>query len=213
MFHTEIRKINNNQYIIRYLQQPSQLPVTCGQFIHLLKINELFRQTVNQSIINVPLGAFFFESRVLNNQEHSNQPFFWVAISTKFLNPISKPGPFVKYFTGKSPIVVFPSLNQNTLLVVPDGKYDLIENIQQNIVHLKQFCKLGSSLTIDDFWKEIALTATDFKGNYWLKTHGHGVNYLHFRVQPNIDLFSLAILKEVANCNQFYREQFSKDKF
>lgn len=82
-------------------------------------------------------------------------------------------------------VVHFPSVTGSSELIIPNP---LKSDIAIKFTHMRNFMKYtsGDNKMRLAFWATVAQTAIQFLKKYgiiYLKTHGHGVNYFHFRLQ------------------------------
>jgi len=196
----EYINIDDNSYIVQFKNTVTNKIVTASHFINLLNSSSFFRTVVNNSISRSKFPGLFFEGMPINNT-NLNAPYFYFAIKTEFENILPDPTPFLKYFKDPTQKVsAFQSLSGNTLISPFPINYS-------KFLHIKTFCKYATPDVVDSFWKKIGQEAIKKlnSGTIWFKTHGHDVNYVHFRIQNNTKLFvKNLILKDVNTALNFY---------
>ena len=207
MYSYQILPINKNSYLVRYLSDTAVLSVV--EFVNLLAKSNKFREVVNQSVMSIPLEAFYFES-VPMSAISGSLDFFWIAEKTIFgKNKKANPEPFLQYFEKSRKKVIKFMSPSGTILISPNS----IGNFEQ-FLHLKSFCQYATKIVIDQFWKmignetkkilQIKRSKITTNQTWWLKTHGHAVDYLHFRIQKNTNLFVTQDLFDEYHAYQFY---------
>ena len=174
------------------------------QFLHLLKKNDTFITVVNESIIDIPYSAIYYEGCPMNDLDRS---YFYVAVKTDFGKIKADYSKFNQHF--KDPtidIVSFKSHSGNTMISpYPDKNYT-------DYLHLKMFCQKADKNLIFKFWKKIGKKTIKMLKEHpvvWMKTHGFAVHYLHFRIQKSSTLYVTKELNEIDSAYKLYCESFA----
>jgi hypothetical protein len=147
------------------------------------------------------------------NATNLNDPYFFIASKTIFPNIDADPSSFKSKFllhADGQVTAVFPNLGKDCILIVPypRGHY-------QGFLHLKQYIQKSDLISRDDFWKNIGAVSKQLLSDgktIYLKTHGHGVHYVHFRIQINNKYYVTAELATIDSSRQFYQKYFNSGK-
>jgi hypothetical protein len=201
-----INKIDHNKYILNYIIYDK--PLTCKEFLDKLRTTQCsppdykLIYTINKSIKDLPFKAIYFESPPIN-KDTLNKPFFWVAVNAYFPYQKADPLKFMEYFDTDRKVASFKDLSGTILLVSPrpDTHYE-------KFLHLKQYIKYGSTESKNIFWNTIANDAyylISLGNTIYLKTHGHGVPYVHFRIQLTPKYYMTHQLKTVKDSYKLYK--------
>lgn len=217
-----INKIDENKYILNYIIHDK--PLTCREFFNKLRTTKCspvdnrtkanlltdpncipdykLIYTINKSIRDLPFKAIYFESPPIN-KDTFDKPFFWVAVNAYFPYQKADPLRFMEYFDTDRKVASFKDLTGTILLISP-----VPETHYKKFLHLKQYIKYGSTESKNNFWTTIANDAyyLILIGNtIYLKTHGHGVPYIHFRLQLTPKYYMTKQLKTISDSYKLYK--------
>jgi len=81
-------------------------------------------------------------------------------------------------------VLHFPSITGTSELIIPNPS--ISPDTATHYTHMRNFMRYTDEGTCLAFWSVCAQSAMKFlkkHGIVYLKTHGHGVNYVHFRLQ------------------------------
>lgn len=145
-------------------------------------------------------------------------PFYWECAPIKYLTDpmkiylvkaefttrVADTTTFANQITAKNKndlVLHFPSVTGSSELIIPNP---LKSDNSSKFTHMRNFMKYtsdkaGAKMRLV-FWATVAQTAIQFlkkHGIIYLKTHGHGVNYVHFRLQKTNAYY---VLKNFSKC-------------
>ena len=159
--------------------------VTYRQFLNKMQSEESFRREFFNVLQKSRFKTYFFETPKVTKQTLDDKFEFILSAADELKNVNADKDTFQDYFRKckDSPVITFPNLGHNAVLVVPcpvsDSKLSqyssigpFMRNIEANQVH--------------QFWIEAARTmllTIDQKGSKptWMSTSGLGVYWLHLR--------------------------------
>lgn len=174
-FNTETISEDISKYKITF----QGATINKASFIQYLKSSTGFIQFLNSILENSPYAAFFWEVHPFT--KHSmEQDFEFVLVNSSALTKISTdPRSFRNQFDRQKPVVSFPNLGKNALLVVPTPIGAL-----SCYGHLANFVRKAPEEQKIAFWKTVGMELDDAIGEApkWLSTAGLGVHWLHLRI-------------------------------
>jgi hypothetical protein len=143
--------------------------------------DESFRAHWIAGLRKLPFEAYCWECPPLNGRSRS-RPFECVFISSPSLARMEpEPGVFAGHFRHDRDVVTFGNLGGDAVLVAPcpAGASDFS--------HLAQFARAASMARQDAFWQAVgdAVDARLGSRPIWLNTAGHGVGWLHVRLDSS----------------------------
>ena len=159
--------------------------VTYRQFLNKMQSEESFRREFFNVLQKSRFKTYFFETPKVTKETLDDKFEFILSAADELKNVNADKDTFQDYFQKckDSPVITFPNLGHNAILVVPcpvsDSKLNqyssigpFMRNIETNQVH--------------QFWIEAARTmllTIDQKGSQptWMSTSGLGVYWLHLR--------------------------------
>ena len=144
--------------------------------------DEAFREFWIASLRGNPFEAYCWECPPVSEQNRS-RPFECVFVSSPSLVHMTpEPEVFAEHFRAKQGVVKFGNLGGDALLVVPcptgpDDEY----------VHLAQFTRTAPLEQQHSLWHAVgdAMAARLNADPAWLSTAGHGVGWLHVRLDSS----------------------------
>ncbi len=145
-----------------------------GKARDLLSKNKTFRSTCTQILQSVPYPDYVWYLCKIGKGCEVN-PFKFTVKQTVF-DCKEDPKTFDAVNFDKS-MNIIPNLSKNALLLVP--KY--LKTEKRCYSSISKFMRYGPPNQVDDFWKALADILT-YPVNAWISTHGHGVCYLHLRI-------------------------------
>ena len=184
MYFIERHNIERNKilYFIKEKKDNKDKIITFKKFLTLIK-DKKFVDILVKELLNNKFNSYYFESVPIKKM---NNIFYFVLVKAYFRNMNANFADYGEYFyrcSNRKPILVFPNLTKKVLLIVP---CPLKTEKYKNFLHIKQFFKYASKEMIYSFFKTLSIESKKFlekKGIIYLKTHGHGVPYFHFRLQ------------------------------
>ena len=143
--------------------------------------DESFRAFWVDSLRGVPFEAYCWECRPVNEQNRS-RPFECVFVSSPSLARMEpEPCVFAGHFRQDRDAVTFGNLGGDAVLVAPcpAGASDFS--------HIARFTRAASAARQDAFWQAVGDAADARVGSrpMWLSTAGHGVAWLHVRLDSS----------------------------
>ena len=129
----------------------------------------------------VPFEAYCWECPPVNERNRS-RPFECVFVSSPSLARMEpEPGVFAGHFRQDWDVVTFGNLGGDAVLVAPSPAGD------RDFSHLAQFVRAASLAQQGAFWQAVG-DAVDVRLGprpMWLSTAGHGVAWLHVRLDSS----------------------------
>lgn len=130
---------------------------------------------------SVPFDAYVWECPPVNEQNRS-RPFECVFVSSPSLARMEpEPGVFAGHFRQDRDVVTFGNLGGDAVLVAPCPAGN------RDYSHLAQFTRAASMAQQGAFWQAVG-DAVDVRLGprpMWLSTAGHGVAWLHVRLDSS----------------------------
>ena len=159
------------------------------QVAHAWTADSAFRRFWIESLHQVPFDAYCWECPPVHEPSRA-RPFECVFISSPSLArmPVDAEA-FADYFRHDREVVTFGNLGGDALLVVPCP-----EESGGNFAHLASFTKTASPSLQQALWAAVghALESRMGKRPLWLSTAGHGVAWLHVRLDLRPKYYSHA---------------------
>jgi hypothetical protein len=143
--------------------------------------DENFRSFWIASLRTLPFDAYCWECPPVNEPNRS-RPFECVFISSPSLARMEpEPDVFAEHFRHDRDVVTFGNLGGDAVLVTPCPAGD------RDFSHLAQFTRAASSAQQDAYWHAVgdAVGARMGTRPMWLSTAGHGVAWLHVRLDSS----------------------------
>ena len=140
-----------------------------------------FREFWVARLRGVPFDAYCWECPPVNERNRSH-PFECVFASSPSLARMApEPGAFAEHFRQDRDAVTFGNLGGDAVLVTPCPEGD------RDFSHLAQFTRAASAARQDAFWQAVgdAVDARVGSRPMWLSTAGHGVAWLHVRLDSS----------------------------
>jgi hypothetical protein len=153
--------------------------LTFGQLAHAWRTDEAFRQFWIECLRDVPFDAYCWECPPLQ-ETNLEQPFECVFVASPSLArmPLDREA-FGEHFRPGCRVVTFDNLGGDAVLVAPcpdtaDGDFG----------HLASFTATASRAHQGALWEAVgyALESRIGRRPLWLNTAGHGVAWLHVRL-------------------------------
>lgn len=149
--------------------------------IDLWQASEEFREFFTAAIMECSFDAFFWETPPVMKGT-LERPFEFVVVASASLSRLRPdPSPFQTHFSSKrsEPVLTFPNLGGDALLVVPAPVAD-----QACYTHLARFLRDAPKPQVDAFWRCVGRAMRDriSSAPTWLSTAGMGVSWLHLRL-------------------------------
>lgn len=151
------------------------------QTIELWQANEEFRKFFTAAITGSSFEAFFWETPPVTKRT-LDRPFEFVLVASASLSLVTPdPSPFETHFSSRrsEPVLTFPNLGGDALLVVPAPVVD-----KDCYTHLARFLRGAPGTQVDAFWRSVGRAMHDRLSSAptWLSTAGMGVSWLHLRL-------------------------------
>lgn len=143
--------------------------------------DECFRSSWIGSLKALPFGAYCWECPPVHVTSLS-RVFECVMIGSPSLSRMgTDPGAFAEHFRPGREVVTFGNLGGDAMLVAPCPEG------QRDFAHLASFTATASAGRQDAFWRAVgdALASRIGPPPFWLNTAGHGVAWLHVRLDSS----------------------------
>ena len=167
--------------------------LTFEQVAHAWTADSAFRRFWIESLRQVPFDAYCWECPPVHASNRA-RPFECVFISSPSLArmPVDA-GAFAEHFRDDREVVTFGNLGGDALLVAPCP-----EESGRDFSHLASFTKTASPSLQQALWSEVghALESRIGARPIWLSTAGHGVAWLHVRIDSRPKYYSHAPYRE-----------------
>lgn len=150
-----------------------------GEICAAWRSDESFRRFWVASLRRVPFEAYCWECPPVNAGTRG-QPFECVFLPSPSLAGLRpEPEVFGTHFRPDRSVVTFGNLGGDALLVAPCPADDACD-----FSHLAQFVRAAESARQDALWQAVGDAMDVRVGTYpvWLSTAGHGVAWLHVRL-------------------------------
>lgn len=140
-----------------------------------------FRLFLTRTLLQVGYDAFFWETPALSEQLASRDFECVLTEAETLASTRADPNPFAPHFAaaGNAPVLLFPNLGRDALLVVPAPIA-----APTCYAHLGVFLRTAPPAQVDAFWATAARAALSQLGPSprWLSAAGLGVPWLHLRL-------------------------------
>jgi hypothetical protein len=146
------------------------------------RLDSSFRGFWTASLRGVPSDAYCWECPPVCDANES-QPFECVFVASPSLARMRPDrGAFAEHFRRDSRIVTFRNLGGDATLVAPCP-----DSTQRDYAHLAQFVRAAPKAQQDALWQAVgeAMLAGTGARPTWLSTAGHGVAWLHVRLDSS----------------------------
>ena len=143
--------------------------------------DEGFRAFWVDNLRGLPFDAYCWECPPVNERNRL-RPFECVFIASPSLARMEpEPGVFAGHFRQDRDVVTFENLGGDAVLVTPCPAGD------RDFSHLAQFTRAASPAQQDAYWHAVgdAVGARIGTRPMWLSTAGHGVAWLHVRLDSS----------------------------
>ncbi|MBM4219386.1 MAG: hypothetical protein FJ171_07065 [Gammaproteobacteria bacterium] len=153
-----------------------------GDVAQAWRADEAFRSFWMDSLREVPIGAYCWECPPVDEARRGRR-FECVFISSPSLARMPlDPAAFAEYFRDDREAVTFANLGGDAVLVAPCP-----DPAGGNFGHLASFTATAPPSLQQALWKEVgrALDARIGARPLWLSTAGHGVAWLHVRLDSS----------------------------
>lgn len=167
--------------VIRTTLTDNSSAISFRQVIDLWQTNKAFRKFFTAAITASSFDAFFWETPPVTNKT-VERPFEFVLVASSSLSHLTPdPSLFLTHFSFQrsGPVLTFPNLGGDAILVVPAPLAD-----EQCYTHLARFLRNAPWTQVDVFWQCVGCAMRDTVSNAptWLSTAGMGVSWLHLRL-------------------------------
>ena len=181
MYQIERIEITKNK-AYKYILTRGGNQIRYAKFLTLLQQEQSFRSFFIESLANIPLRAYHWETPAVTVST-TDQPFEFVATRSPGIDLQPDPGPFRQYFsnTGTNGVAVFNNLGNDAKLIAPepvDGQED------HNYSHIAVFTEEAPIEQQHKLWKRVGRVTEKQLSEQplWLNTAGGGVAWLHVRL-------------------------------
>jgi hypothetical protein len=153
------------------------------QVVELWQVSEEFRTFFTAAITESSFDAFFWETPPVM-EATLERPFEFVLVASESLARLRPdPSPFQSHFASQrsEPVLTFPNLGGDALLVVPAP---VVDKDKGCYTHLARFLHDAPRTQVDAFWRSVGRAMQDRISidPVWLSTAGMGVSWLHLRL-------------------------------
>lgn len=189
--------ILNKGRIHKYGVMHNTVSISYADVLDLWQHNESFRSFYMTLLADDPFTAYRLETPPVSINTASREFEFVLLDSPSLVRPPDKKT-FASYFTtGESDtgIVVFENFGKDALLVVPSPRGD-----NSAYAHIAAFTRNGPDPQIHALWKLVGKTMQQriTKQPIWLSTEGHGVSWLHIRLDSRPKYYGFSPYKAFA---------------
>jgi hypothetical protein len=178
---------------VRLAVQSGGGPASFAGVVRAWQLDPSFRAWFNVLLADVPYSAFRWETPALTASS-AGRPFECVALDAPGLARRPDRGAFADRFSEREPVVTFPNLGGDAVLVVPcplaaDDAYG----------HLAAFVRLAPEAQRDALWRSVGDAVIGRLGTnpVWLSTAGAGVAWLHVRLDDRPKYYAHAPYRRV----------------
>jgi hypothetical protein len=173
--------ILNKGLIHKYCVINNTEPMSYANALDLWQHNESFRSFFNSLLANAPFSAYRWETPPVSIKT-VNRKFEFILLDSPSLVRPPDTKIFASYFTtaeSGTGIVVFENLGKDALLVVPCP-----QGSNSAYAHIAAFTRNAPDPQIHALWQIVGRTMQQRITNepVWLSTEGHGVSWLHIRL-------------------------------
>jgi len=161
--------------------------------IKRLQNDKKFRKRVIDDIKNIPFDEYYIYLGTIQNNKCDDFKIL-IKQGSGFGRANSKP--FEKYL--KKDINVFTNLDKTCILISPKKRSNISTEVYANI---GTFMKAAPIAQIDNLFKIVAkeVLKKPFE-NIWVSTHGHGVGWLHIRIDSKPKYLNWVNFGELQEC-------------
>jgi len=178
------QKNMENKSVYKYKLFNGNIPVTYKDTMHLLQVDENFRETFIKELSLVPFKAYFFETPPVTSQNINTADFEFVLVNSKALAGINSDAvAFQEHFKQKSAVTSFPNIGGDAILIAPCP----LEKQLTCYAHLASFVRDANKFQVHELWKRAA-EEMEKRVNVrkdkrtWFSTSGLGISWLHIRL-------------------------------
>ena len=180
MYQSQQTVLCENQSL-KYTLLRDNDPLSYGDFLSLLQIDEEFRSFFVSLLKDVPYRAFHWETPPVSSAS-TNQPFEFVVTNSPGIDLAPSAGPFRQYFeelTDDNGVAVFKNLGKDATLVAPAPVAP-----SANYSHIGTFTDQAPESQQHELWQKVAAVTEErlTQQPLWLNTAGGGVAWLHLRL-------------------------------
>lgn len=179
MWKSHLHQINSQTTRITFTDKSGALPFR--KVVDLWQTSEEFRKFFTATITECKFDAFFWETPPVKKETLESQFEFVLVASASLSRLVPDPSPFRSQFSShdSEPVLTFPNLGGDALLVVPAPLAD-----ETCYTHLARFLRDAPRSQVDAFWRSVGNAMHDRVSSapIWLSTAGLGVSWLHLRL-------------------------------
>ncbi|RFF28821.1 MULTISPECIES: DUF6940 family protein [unclassified Wenzhouxiangella] len=167
-----------DQRVIRFTLVDSDGCLSWRRVLEGWRRGQTFSDPLGRRLAELPFAAFRWETPAMT-VDRLDTRFECVAVDDPSIDVMPDPSPFAGHLRSDRPVVRFPNLGGDAVLVVPcrrDG--------EAAYTHLANFLRGAPREQQRSFWREVSLAMADRLGErpVWLSTAGGGVAWLHVRL-------------------------------
>lgn len=156
-------------------------PLDWGSFAILLQRDPSLGQAMTRCLAESTFAAFFWECAPVSEATVDRAVTFVLVDSPDLAQVRANPRPFAAKLAGPLPVVTFPNLSGDTVLIAPKAQADL-----QVYAHLAAFVRGAPAAQVRAFWQLVGAALSQWWATQsrpvWLSTSGLGVYWLHARL-------------------------------
>ena len=189
--------ILKNGRVHRYRVMKDFEPMGYADALDLWQHSESFRLFFNSLLANAPFSGYRWETPPVT-LDTIDREFEFVLLDSPSLVQPPDAKTFASYFTAAEPytgVVVFENLGKDALLVVPSPQAD-----DSVYAHIGAFTRNGPNPQIHALWQTVGRTMQQRITHQpvWLSTEGHGVSWLHIRLDSQPKYYGFRLYRELA---------------
>lgn len=163
-------------------------PATFAEVIHAWQTDADFCSWFNALLADAPYSAFRWETPAVTS-DTAARPFEFVLLDSPSLARRPEPEAFAEHFAGTTPVVTFPNLGGDAILVVPAPVAG-----PDAYGHLAAFVRRAPEPQRHALWQSVGEAMARRIGAIpvWLSTAGAGVSWLHVRLDDRPKYYGFA---------------------
>lgn len=144
------------------------------------------------ALAELPFTAFRWETPAMTS-DRLETSFECVAVDDPALDVRPDPSPFAEHLRDDRPVVRFPNLGGDAVMVVPCHQAWAFA-----YAHIAAFVRRAPREQQRELWREVALAMDERLGDrpVWLSTAGAGVAWLHVRLDDRPKYYAYAPYRE-----------------
>jgi len=174
-------------------------PMTYGAFLRLLRTSPAFRAWLRDVVVSCPFPAVLWESVPVTRACVEERPYAFALVSTDFRGGADRNAFAEKFAAAEGGgAVAFANIRGDATLCAPvpaPGTPD------DTYVHFKSFLADAPPEQVQELLtcvgNTMAAALEESPAPRWLSTHGHGVSWLHVRIDSVPKYYTMAPFKSM----------------